>query len=65
MSSSLNFEEDGGLYCRQPLAHMVLQITVFWCSGAVLGHVCLGLGVLAWGPCCSMRCVALLHLYVC
>ncbi len=23
---------------------MVLQLTVFWYSGAVLGHVCLGLG---------------------
>ena len=26
---------------------MVLQLTVFWYIGAVLGHVCLGLGVLA------------------
>ncbi len=33
---------------------MVLQLTVFRYSGAVLGHVCLGLGVLAWGPCCSV-----------
>jgi hypothetical protein len=33
---------------------VVLQLTVFWYSGAVLGHVCLGLGVLAWGPCCSI-----------
>ncbi len=33
---------------------MVLQLTVFWYIGAVLGHVCLGLGVLAWGPCCSV-----------
>ena len=33
---------------------MVLQLTVFLYSGAVLGHVCLGLGVLAWGPCCSV-----------
>ncbi len=32
---------------------MVLQLTVFWYSGAVLGHLYLGLGVLAWGPCCS------------
>ena len=28
---------------------MVLQLTVFLYSGAVLGHVCLGLGVLALG----------------
>ena len=28
---------------------MVLQLTVFWYIGAVLGHVCLGLGVLALG----------------
>ena len=28
---------------------MVLQRTVFWYIGAVLGHVCLGLGVLALG----------------
>ena len=28
---------------------MVLQLTVFLYSGAVLGHVCLGLGVLAPG----------------
>jgi hypothetical protein len=33
---------------------VVLQLTVFWYSGAVLGHVCLGLGVLASGPCCSI-----------
>jgi hypothetical protein len=33
---------------------VVLQLTVFWYIGAVLGHVCLGLGVLAWGPCCSV-----------
>ncbi len=33
---------------------MVLQLTVFWYSGAVLGHVCLGLGVLVWGPGCSV-----------
>ncbi len=33
---------------------MVLQLTVLWYSGVVLGHVCLGLGVLAWGPCCSI-----------
>jgi membrane protein required for beta-lactamase induction len=26
---------------------VVLQLTVFWYIGAVLGHVCLGLGVLA------------------
>ncbi len=29
---------------------MVLHLTVFWHSGAVLGHVRLGLGMLAWGP---------------
>ncbi len=28
---------------------MVLQLTVFWYIGAMLGHVCLGLGVLALG----------------
>jgi len=28
---------------------VVLQLTVFLYSGAVLGHVCLGLGVLALG----------------
>jgi hypothetical protein len=28
---------------------VVLQLTVFWYIGAVLGHVCLGLGVLALG----------------
>jgi hypothetical protein len=48
---------------------VVLQLTVFWYIGAVLGHVCLGLGVLAyhvaqlgflfppmgpWSLCCSV-----------
>ena len=28
---------------------MVLQCTVFWCSGAVLGHVCLGPGRVGLG----------------
>ncbi len=36
------------------LQHLTPLLTVFWYIGAVLGHVCLGLGVLAWGPCCSV-----------